>query len=709
MKELDPHIKKIIQWRESFATLPDSHFFELIRMYLGEIHTPFNKQKLIEDLGAFLRKAENRKTIASLLSESDIQLLAAVKFIPGATQEKLAEFFSGTFTFASLYERLLNLEERLLIFRHSEPYGKKMYVSVNPMLDDILEPLTPLSSILEEPVYAEKNFDASSNLTPELLAAFVSFIQTSPDLCKNDGTFKKRAVAEIEEIFPGREKSIEYLTRAFINLSLLKESDSGYEVDRLRLGAFARLEPILQYCYLCVASQGRFSRSGLVRQSRIFLETAFKIPESGYSRPVLLRSAYLLSQKDEDIPGVASAASQSRFSAMLRQAASRESDTAENATSVIPLVDRILEPAAAFGLLEIAGKDESGNEIFVTGSLLKNLSGSENLQNEVKALNIDAGFTVTVMPGLTFDRLLPLMDFMSVDRFDLAPVFEISKKSVMHAFDSGLDCKKILELLKKYSLYELPQNLTVSIDDWSKSYSSAALYKGWVLRVNEESREVTERNPNIKPYITEILAPGVYLLSVQSDEEARALIAKSGLDFIGSVKSAAKSDEVVSFPLFDLDEICAKNDLPPQVESEALSTEEERSGHFDRMRAELDKLSMTPEQKDGLLERIQKKIVLTPAQLRADSVRLEQREAGGMDFNGKIHLIEGAISSNAMIELTYDLPSGGENVILGSPLAIEKGELDSSVTILLEPEHIEKSFSVGQAKFIKKIRGSILK
>ena len=53
---LDAKVQKIIQWRESFCTLPDKFFFELVRIYLGEVKTPYNKQKLAEEIGAFLRK-----------------------------------------------------------------------------------------------------------------------------------------------------------------------------------------------------------------------------------------------------------------------------------------------------------------------------------------------------------------------------------------------------------------------------------------------------------------------------------------------------------------------------------------------------------------------------------------------------------------------------------------------------------------------------
>ena len=173
MKQIDPHIQDIINWRESFATLPDAHFFELIRMYLGEVHTPYNKPKLIEELGAFLRKEEHRKTLVSLLSESDVQLICAVHFIQNATQEKVAAFFAGEYSFAAVYERLLNLEERLILYRHGDVQSRKTIISLNPMLDDVLAPFLREAVLLSEPVTMELNQTVASSLSPELLAAFI--------------------------------------------------------------------------------------------------------------------------------------------------------------------------------------------------------------------------------------------------------------------------------------------------------------------------------------------------------------------------------------------------------------------------------------------------------------------------------------------------------------------------------------------------------
>ena len=49
MKELDPHVQSILKWQESMVLMNEVSFFELMRSYLGQILTPYNKKKLIEE------------------------------------------------------------------------------------------------------------------------------------------------------------------------------------------------------------------------------------------------------------------------------------------------------------------------------------------------------------------------------------------------------------------------------------------------------------------------------------------------------------------------------------------------------------------------------------------------------------------------------------------------------------------------------------
>jgi len=551
---------------------------------------------------------------------------------------------------------------------------------------------------LENPEYAELSYEIPSALSPELIAAFISFIHKNPDLCKSDGSFKKRTEAEIERFFPGKSSLLYNLTKAFINLSLLRECGEGFEVDKNKFLAFAKLDERLQYAYFCVASQGRFSRNGLARQAKLLLDVATSIPHGGFSRSIILRLSYLISEDQNDLPGLSPLGSNSRFAAILNRAKEAESAVVENDADLSSIIDRLIDCAALFGILSKKGRDVKGEDIYVSGSIFDE---KEEFTDTPRVLSVDAAFNVTVMPGLSLEALIPLMDFMELQQFDTAAVFEINRKSVMRGFDSGLSANRIFSLLKKYSPYEIPQNLEISVDDWSKSYSSATIYKGYVLQVSAENAAMTENNPAIAPFISARLAHGIYLLSVENDEEAAEIIERSGLDFIGKIKSPEKNYESIGFPEVVVPKKTNRFDSDEQPKP---TSDEERASHFEAMRAELEKLNLPAEKKEGLLERIQHKIILSPIQLRADSVKYERIEAGGMDFSGKLHIIEGSISSNSMVELQFD-----ERVIVGLPVSVTKTGNDASVLIEVMPERDEKMLSIGQAKFVKRIRGSVLR
>ena len=66
----DKNAENIMEWRKAILKLPDQKFFDLMTFYLGEIKTPFNKQNLIDDLSAFLRKESVQEKIFLRISIS---------------------------------------------------------------------------------------------------------------------------------------------------------------------------------------------------------------------------------------------------------------------------------------------------------------------------------------------------------------------------------------------------------------------------------------------------------------------------------------------------------------------------------------------------------------------------------------------------------------------------------------------------------------
>ena len=129
------------------------------------------------------------------------------------------------------------------------------------------------------------------------------------------------------------------------------------------------------------------------------------------------------------------------------------------------------------------------------------------------------------------------------------------------------------------------------------------------------------------------------------------------------------------------------------------------------METELEKMNLPKEQEEELLLRINRKTIVHSAQLRSDSVRPEKTEAFGMDFLGKIHVLESAIAFSDLVEINS---AGG--IVTGFPVKIEKSAGDA--VLVLQSDDVKNAdikngtesqkISVAQARSVKRIRSSVL-
>ena len=240
-------------WRKCFIRLEDSDFLMTMRLYLGEVKTPYNKQKLLEQLEAFLRNEETQKNIVALLSKQDILLLSAIKFISDANLETLKEFFGKDFNEEKTQRHLQELKSRLLIY---EDFSSRRFGStykINPILSQTLGDVLTAENLCPESSFSIKIPEASDCAGAELVAAFLSYIAKNKNVCKLDGTFKKRSEHELKEKFPGQLERLKLLSRAFINLELVKENEGSLELNWSEIEAFSELESCEQIIYLLAA------------------------------------------------------------------------------------------------------------------------------------------------------------------------------------------------------------------------------------------------------------------------------------------------------------------------------------------------------------------------------------------------------------------------------------------------------------------------
>ena len=70
--------------------------------------------------------------------------------------------------------------------------------------------------------------------------------------------------------------------------------------------------------------------------------------------------------------------------------------------------------------------------------------------------------------------------------------------------------------------------------------------------IQRKNITIAENNPNIKKYIKEKLAEGVYLLNIPQNSEVKTFIKESGLDFLGKIQQAEQDYEFITFPTIPL-------------------------------------------------------------------------------------------------------------------------------------------------------------
>ena len=687
-------------WADAFEAMPEEQFFKLIRLYLGEVQTPYNRQRLISQLASFIKNAENTQSILSYLDKKDITFLTAIYLIPNVSQQTLLDFFSGI-GISDFYATLSNLSERLIIYSTKDKYSDNVCYHINPILFEPLKPYLSIESIFPEHKIENHFVEDSFCLSQNFLAAFISYIRINKIGCKNDGTIKKNDFTKLEEIFLEQICYLQLLVNAFLNLSLLKDDGKSFILNNSRIEEFAKLSQFEQYSLLCVASCCHFSREGLRKNAQLLMNVLNSIPEEGFSAKEVLRLLVLASTQKEN---KSSFGAKSRFSQILEQTKIKEQSENSNQESNVSanLFEVMIESAISFGLLTFSGTTENGTKIYKKNKLPELIPITDNIP---KVLNIDSSFTVTLMPGLSLDSLLPLLSFISIKKSGIVTEFEITRQSISVGFDEGWNPNSIFSELEKFINYDLPQNLKINVLEWYKSYNSARLFSGYVLKVTDSNIAIAENNPKIKKYIKEKLAEGIYLLDISIDSDIKTFIKDSGLDFLGKIQQAEPFQENLSFPkLFENPSVLIS--LEETLKSSNKKTLNVKESHqkITKLEELVKQKEISQQQKESLLYKISNRLILSENQLNSTSIRTEILEADGMDFAGKNHLIEVAIKEDDMMELTF--PSGNSSgffTIVGKPLKIVKQVGESIVEFQCEPSKEIENFLISKITHLKRI------
>ena len=675
----DP-FKDLEDWRLSLSRLPESTFLDIVKMYCGPIKTPYNKEKLLTELFSFLYKKENRETVIKILSKKDLLFLNAIYFIPNVTINKVLHFFENEYAILYIHDYIANLEERQLIYKTFDKSSKCEILAINPLFLEYLQPEFTLSALIPTAnLELEREMEPRKSvqkISASLLAAWYSFVCMNPDLCRADGTFKKKISDGFETIFYGIDTEfLQTVHTGLVNLGLFYHDGSTLFANEKKWQNFATLSPEVQQYYISIASFRRFQRDTLLKYMQLANGLVENIPPQGLEKKILYRLLFLLKnqKKDENFGKKGGF-----FAKILQNAQVSEAEEFSEKS--------LIERMVFLGILETVENDDK-----IVYKVVEKRQ-SHFVENS-PYISINAGFSVSLLAEPPLQELLQLVTSMNIVRYDTVCQFEITRQSCMRNFDKAKTADEILANLERASGTKISQNLIFSLQEWFATYNSANLYHGYVLQVAEEKIVHIENNPILAPHIKKIIAPGIYLFDFDNREDIMTAIEKSTLDFIGTPKTMHQEPDAILFP--DSKNF-TKFSLEYKMSNQAETADCEN--HAKLMKEELQKLNLPAEQKEGLLERIDRKLILTAKQLVGETVRIEKMEASGIDFLGKVKVIEQAILASNIVEVT-----SSTNVYSGRPMKIEKKDGDAILTLIRDDGKTLKLL-IGQARNVKRFR-----
>ena len=659
-------MNKIDEWKKIILSINDNSFFDLMRNYLGRIETPFNKQDLINRLVFFFNRDQIKETILDILDVHDASLLTAIYLLNGPFDVQLQSLFTH-WTYLDLHNRIQNLEERFLIYKKDESFY------ITPIFEELFLEKIISPTLLIDIREAEKTFDPHPWLNDSLMFALISFIQTNKNLIKIDGSIKKRGISELENIFPtlfsGEEGLLrfELCTSVLTNLNLIHNNDGLMFTDFNQWNRIASLSEFERYSLYYGAALAKNSNQ-VQLFAGFFTNTFNQFPRGLEIQKSSLNCFYKLysESKTDNFP--------------LFQL--------NKTTEILKLLHLLIE------------NDE---HLKINNSLT--FDNTEVHSEPV--LVIQPNFEITVKPFINLKDSMDLATAMDLKKYDLFSHFTLTRESFLRAYDKGIKSEEIMAKMEELSGKEVPQNIRVSLKDWEEDHKKVKLYSGVVLKVSEDKQMLIDNTDFLNPYIQEVLAPGVYLLDQSQERLWMEALGELSISPLPALKDSIEiqSSENQSDLLFSQPEQSSSLEQLWQVNQ--INEENTINSHILELLQKLESSGIKGDEKKEIEARIKRKLIIMESQINSGIIRPEITEAKGMNFQGKVRLIESALTNRSdRLELSH-YTNAGIITILVQPVELLKEDKERTLIGKVLPDDEVMKIKVSKISKVKKIRSSL--
>lgn len=645
------------QWKQIILTLPDNHFFELMKNYLGKIETPFNKHDLVNKLGNFLIKNKAYEKVLNNLSDTEILILTSIEYINSPSAKRIYNFFLGDIPFIELCDTLKTLEEKLII------YSLNGSIYISPLykveLNDFLNPGLLYKSHEISPGSGKMLW-----LTDGLILSFLSFLFHQDDVIKSSGTFKKKAFNQIEALFPHTltgedgDKKLTLIRRVLHNINLVRIEGSSL-IPRLEMwNTLLKLSKKEIWLYIIAAStmEGNSNLPDRVSTIERIIES---LPKDRAFYPDNLKKLINGISLDRRL---------------------------EDNHSLSQFLDDLI-------ILNILLEEQDGS---ISLNPIINLENINPDYGDKHTVILQPNFDISYKPWITLKDGFYIALFSSLKKMDIYTEMTLNKES----FIKGLTMAPLslfTEVLVRVTGKEIPDNILLTLKEWEKSSLKALHYEASVIILDQDKEYILKETGVIKDLILLNPAPGIYLIKPENYNLAKSLLAE--VDIIPVDKSHKSASEDVALPKY--------TSRPPININWGKKTNINKNQNNEDLESIIRNISGSKEEKEDLRNRVKRGIIFTKDQIKTGISKTEFSEAKGVNYQGKLRLIEVSLkSSNNRLEINYvkDAEIYKELIL---PTKIEKIEDKRILHGQKLPEEIPFSIDIGKISLVKRFQTTL--
>ena len=639
--------------REEFFSyitgLGDDQVRYLYSIYIGEVPTPFHKPKLTRQLVHFFKKEETVQAIARLLDEEDLTVLAAAGASKPTFSRLMGLLSRRGFSPYSLQLKLINLEHRLCIYCIEDDEPR---FSVNPMLADLLG--SRIHPSLLAPGVPYEGVRRPFWLTPQLLACWLTLIHQHGRDFTVTGEAKKHRLGEITRIFPSIPLPAQTASEAF-----------GVVARSLQCCKPKQDQPAVSF------SNG---------------ETIFSSP----AQTLVLTTAALLG-----LPPHYSSFNTQWPKEVLRlfRLTSRRAYTPDELETLACLsVSASDDPKGlAASLIAYGVYHDAGDGRFVLSSMDPEETGG-------LPIRMSSDFSIHIDARTPVSRWLVLCRFCRIRKADTMIIMEMNRETVFRGMETGLTEEMMLEAVQRCTEKPAAPSMASLVSQWASYYRAVRVYDEVVLQTDERTSRIIKGHPSLSSRITQILAPGVFLVKREEFPAFKKELVDAGVPYVPDLAPLEQDDAGLKRPLEQLSLSDAQEEGIPEPGST-----ENPDACIRSLMQEVPKAAAGKEMQSELTYRISQRMILSSVQLKATSRKRTMFEAGGFDYQGKLQLIKQAVSSPPAI-LELRLSADDHELVLVSPKQlVREGGADILHGVSI-PDGTPFSRSVGKLFLIRLIK-----